>query len=263
MSQEEEGSTRKRKHEGGEASIIFTIARMNPPTSGHMKLVHTLIQTAIRLHEKKVYILLSQKNGTQRNPLICAEKRVLLLNGMIKKVQVSYPTPVEVEIMCDDDDMPGCGDTYIVKELCHLMKPYKEQKGLTINLHLIIGQDREFAFTWIQKVLNNTDNPVTLTVIAEPRPEGAISATEIRNLAKNGQHNEFIAKEMETGLTKEAAEDLYVELNTRLPALPVKTPPKVKSVSASAQAKKGKSAKKGGKKKHKKRKTKNTVKNRK
>lgn len=243
--------TKKRKHDEEQGTIIFTIARMNPPTSGHMKVIHTLIQTALTLNQDKVYILLSKKTGTQRNPLFCNEKRDLLLNGMIENVQKSYDTHVDVEIICDDDRIDGCGDKYIVKELCHIMKSF--DKGVTINLHLIIGQDREFEFSWIKNVLNKPDNPATLRVIPVPRPDGAISATDIRNFAMNGQHTEFIEKEMEAGLSEIEAEKLYLKLNSRLPSLPIKSP-KAKSASAIASAKTAKTAKSikiGGKKRRK------------
>ena len=39
-------------------TIIFTMARMNPPTPGHLELIKTLIDQALRLKVNKVFIIL-------------------------------------------------------------------------------------------------------------------------------------------------------------------------------------------------------------
>ena len=40
-----------------EQAIIFTIARMNPPTSGHMYVIKSLLEKARDLQQSKIYIL--------------------------------------------------------------------------------------------------------------------------------------------------------------------------------------------------------------
>ena len=55
--------------------IIFTIGRMNPPTSGHLKLIQTLMEKALKLGEEKIYIILSHTQDMKTNPLSCSIKK--------------------------------------------------------------------------------------------------------------------------------------------------------------------------------------------
>jgi hypothetical protein len=58
--------------------IIFTIARMNPPTPGHMLLIERLITEAISNKVDNVYIILSSSNANSDNPLDCDYKKTIL-----------------------------------------------------------------------------------------------------------------------------------------------------------------------------------------
>ena len=49
--------------------VIFTIARMNPPTPGHFSLIQKMLEEAIRHDVIKVNIILSSKTDTKKNPL--------------------------------------------------------------------------------------------------------------------------------------------------------------------------------------------------
>ena len=128
-----------------EQAIIFTIARMNPPTSGHMYVIKSLLEKARDLNQKKVYILLSKTTGEKTDPLRCGEKRDLLLSGMIDKVKEYTPGTEEIEavIMCG----------------------------------------------------------------------------YIRGLVTAGANEEFVAKEMDAGLSRDLAEELYATLDERLSAM--------------------------------------------
>ena len=55
-------------------TIIFTLARMNPPTPGHLHLIQKLIEEAIRKNIGEVYIILSKTNDNNENPIPCPEK---------------------------------------------------------------------------------------------------------------------------------------------------------------------------------------------
>ena len=55
-------------------TIIFSIARMNPPTPGHMFLIETLIREAIDKNVNDVYVILSKTNNNQDDPIPCPEK---------------------------------------------------------------------------------------------------------------------------------------------------------------------------------------------
>ena len=51
------------------------MARMNPPTPGHLSLIQTLIETAIVLDIKHVYISLSKTHDNQSDPLPCEKDK--------------------------------------------------------------------------------------------------------------------------------------------------------------------------------------------
>jgi len=59
-------------------TIIYTVARMNPPTLGHFKLIETMMEEAIRKNVTKIHIILSSKVDSKKNPLEPEEKRYIL-----------------------------------------------------------------------------------------------------------------------------------------------------------------------------------------
>lgn len=59
-------------------TVIFTIARMNPPTPGHIFLIENMIEKALDNYVKKVYIILSCKHDAQKNPLKPDQKQKIL-----------------------------------------------------------------------------------------------------------------------------------------------------------------------------------------
>lgn len=63
-----------------ERTIIFTIARMNPPTPGHLQLIEKLINEAITRNVKEVFIILSRTIDNDENPIPCTEKINILGN---------------------------------------------------------------------------------------------------------------------------------------------------------------------------------------
>ena len=81
------------------------------------------------------------------------------------------------------------------------------------------------------------------------RPPGAMSGTKMRELIETGQEAEFIAKEMEAGLSYEKATDLYQLLETYLLAKP---PAKKKKTIARSLKTGGKKRKRTIKRKNKK-----------
>jgi hypothetical protein len=248
-----EAYTKKRKQAEEEGAIIFTIARMNPPTTGHMKVIRDMIEKALEVGQEKVYILLSHTTGKRTDPLMCKEKKELLLNGMIEKVKQSLEANVDVEVICGDEPLsPQCGNRWITSQLCHIMQQYDTSR---LNLYLFVGQDRidDGGYGWIGGVFNKPDAPMKIQLIITgiSRPSGAISATYMRDLAMHGQKEEFMEKEMEAGLSAADAEMLYSTLKTRLAELP------------EPSIKKSRTSKKGGRKTKRKNKKKHTVKYRK
>ena len=196
-------------------TIIFTIGRMNPPTPGHMGLIKTLIERAIQFGENKVGIILSHSVDSEKNPLECKEKREFILSGMIDALKQQMKREgqfspdkideIQVIIVCMDDPTPEeFGKHPILKSFHALFSQFGYEKP---NAYLIIGQDRATDYGWIQKSLG--DKISSYQVEPLPRPEGAMSATEMRGYVKSGQYDTFLGKMRETGIPDEKSNELY------------------------------------------------------
>lgn len=232
-----------------EQQIIFTIARMNPPTPGHMKLIKKLIVEAKTV---KIYILLQagEKAGKEKqNPLTCSEKKRFLLE-MIKNLGEAGK---KVEVVCADDKLnKDCiQDSDPLRQICDIYKREKYNPEKKTIFYLWVGTERVESF---KKFIGNVNYlPPNSELITNElkREEGGISGTKLRELAKDGKEKEFMALEMEAGLSESSAKELYdilyERMNSNMPLIYKK--PLAKSTSV-------KSSKKGGKNKYIKRKTK-------
>jgi hypothetical protein len=175
---------------------------------------------------------------------------------MIDKVKQSLGAEnIDVNIICGDDLVSKeCETNWITGKLCQIMFNYDKLKR--INLYLFIGEDRRNSYDWLIKKYNKEDALTHLTIISEglERPEGAISGTDMRLLVTSGKEDEFIEKEMEAGLSREKAAELYSTLSAYLsdmeiPAKKRKTTVKTKlaTTRASATATGGKGKRSKGK----------------
>jgi nicotinamide mononucleotide adenylyltransferase len=196
--------------------IIFTIGRMNPPTSGHLKLIQTLMEKALELGEEKIYIILSHTQDNKKNPLYCSRKRELLTTkGMIEKIKRENPDleHIEVKIRCMDDPVDEtCGSNPILKQICQIRK----DEGDAEQMLLVIGEDRSTSYNWIRESLSKLDPPVSLIIEPLDRPDGAMSATYMRGLIISGNEEKFVEESMKNGLSEESALILYKDLTNVL-----------------------------------------------
>ena len=237
-----------------ENTIVFTIGRMNPPTSGHMELIKTLMEKAYDLKEKKIYIILSHSQDSKKNPLKCSRKRELLTTeGMINKIKTENQglKHIEVNIRCMDDPVDeDCGTNPILKQICQIRK-----EELNVGrMILVIGEDR--GYNWIKKSLSSLTPPVLLDIEVVARPEGGISATLMRGLVTSGtkeDEDKFIEKSINNGLSREDAQKLYIHLTDILgPAafdLNQKRGTKRRAPQSSSKVSRRKTTKIGGKRK--------------
>ena len=209
-------------------TIIFTIGRMNPPTPGHMGLIKNLIERAIQFGENKVGIILSHSVDSVENPLECKEKREFILSGMIDalknqmKREGQFPSDkideMQVVIVCMDDVTPEeFGKNPILKSFNALFSQFGYEKP---NAYLIVGQDRATHYGWIQKSLG--DKISSYQVEPLDRPEGAMSATEMRGYVNRGEYDTFMEKMRETGIPEDRSAELYGKVSFGLTPLPVK-----------------------------------------
>ena len=232
-------------------TIIFTIGRMNPPTPGHMKLIQTIMEANEDLpaYDKgrgRVYIILSHTKDNKRNPLSCDRKKNLFLaNGMIDRIKTNNPrlNKIDVDILCTyepNEFSEECGKTFIISQLCRIIKSEEKKKNTITNAELILGSDRQGAFGQIPDYFSNKN--ITFNEIGpygtrlfqkyddklsriEPKGNEAyidnesmiilpenMSGTLIRSLVEKNQESRFVKLYENAGLSKEEATSLFHEL---------------------------------------------------
>jgi len=222
--------------------VVFTIGRMNPPTPGHMALIEKLIHRAASLGQTKIGIILSHSQDMPKNPFNCDDKRKMLLAGMIDALKIQmktkkYTPPISPEsidaiepiIICmDDPTPPEFGKHPIMKSINALLAHYSEPVH---QAFLIVGQDRAGGYEFVKEALGRRGIELDDSDFLV-RPEGAISATHMRELAYSGNWDEFLSIYSTTGIPEENIMAIYEGLRGAMAA------------SASGSKKKGKG--KGG-----------------
>jgi len=205
-----------------DTAVIFTIARMNPPTSGHKLLIETMMRDALDRGVTRTNIILSDSLDDAKNPLDCDEKS-LFLHGIIKGIKAENPeiAGIHVEITCmSDETPPEFGTNKIIKSLKYILTHYENPQKLV----LIIGEDRATEFNWLRTYIaemrpESTEDPEKLLefeVRPLGRPATAMSATEIRGYVTSRNKEEFMEKMRPIGLTEDELNDMYHWLTIRL-----------------------------------------------
>jgi hypothetical protein len=131
-------------------TIIFTIARMNPPTPGHLFLVQKLIDKAIALNVDEVYIILSKSNDDNENPILCEEKQIML--GKIDDVSKTMINALKQRMIAETPaaEKQRQIQNIRVNTICSsnmfapLMQLINDRAGVPdINLIVFMGEDRK------------------------------------------------------------------------------------------------------------------------
>ena len=217
-------------------TIVFTYGRMNPPHVGHLSLITSMIETALANGSRHVVILLSSSIDAEKNPLECNEKRTILLSGMIDTAKSKIPgsETVNVHVFCPED----LGTSNKLQELIRafLVQLFSKDRSPK-RLIMMIGEDRSGQFNWIQKSL--TPNEIIFSVL--PRPEGAMSATEIRRLATSKDITNFMGSMAPTGVPEEKLIELFEKLGDRIkPSLKKTSKSSTKPATKTLKSKTGK-----------------------
>ena len=205
-------------------TIIFTLARMNPPTPGHLFLIQFLIEEAIKKNVPQVYIILSKTNDNKENPISCSEKinvlgepddftktmiqslKQKLINETLNVEQKSKIENVKVIPICVPDQKGATPFTPLIPIVANTPNA---------NLILIIGEDRknlldsitDFFFKWenvdsvngiilpreeMQEYKNKSQDPNELDKLNITNvPMNAMSASFVRNIVKNQRRDKF------------------------------------------------------------------------
>jgi nicotinic acid mononucleotide adenylyltransferase len=201
--------------------MIFTIGRMNPPTSGHMGLISVLMELARKNNLNNIGIVLSPSEDN-KNPLSCHRKKEYILEMISNMSNISNIKP---KIICKETGFP-------MSNIGELLKI----SGLDNNskMLLIIGEDRANAFNWLKNYFPNLD------IRALSRPEGAMSATKIRGFVSDKNENAF--NQAYAGILQpNRIKELYEEISSGLANY-------AKTTSTSTKKSTKKSQKRGGRK---------------
>lgn len=168
------------------STIIFTIARMNPPTPGHLNVIKELIKKGIETNDKimeedtnktkvtDVYIILSKTMDNNENPIPCNEKIDIL--GRSKDVVDSMVHSLKEEMMTEAIDEDKKEKINNINVVCICVDDIKgatpfSQVGNLINdsygnvnvdLYLIVGEDRIEMLNSIESVFKKYSNVLSI-----------------------------------------------------------------------------------------------------
>ena len=98
--------------------IIFTIGRMNPPTTGHIGLINKMKEMARMNGLKDIFIILSHSHDNSKNPLSCNTKREFL-----KIMNESTMPDINVHLLCMDDEILSVGGTWASSRILRFSGP--------------------------------------------------------------------------------------------------------------------------------------------
>jgi nicotinic acid mononucleotide adenylyltransferase len=189
-------------------TIIFTIARMNPPTPGHLEVISNLIMEAMSKGIPKVYVILSKTKDSDENPIFCREK-IDALKTMIKILQQQMGTTVDVELICVDEREASPFIT-----LNKIVRSGKFASLPDVNLFLVIGDDRATMGESIRKMFVGKSNVKSVETKVLTRsdmteykrrrgdelcatvmggvPPAALSASFVRNVVRDCPPDKFM-----------------------------------------------------------------------
>lgn len=171
--------------ENDETTIIATIARMNPPTPGHMLLVKNMILDAAQNNLTQITIILSHSVDSDENPLECETKAYLFLSPAVDRLQEAlsreYPElaekirNVDVAILCMneafEEEVPEINikTTPILKAINYILFKFYMYPKAGLTLKLFVGDDRDYS-KFLGPSLEKKLDPVRFQQIQLTRP---------------------------------------------------------------------------------------------
>jgi nicotinic acid mononucleotide adenylyltransferase len=190
-------------------TIIFTIARMNPPTPGHLEVIRSLIAEAMSKSISRVFVILSKTKDNVENPIFCQEK-INALKIMIDILQKRIGSHVEVVLICVPDVKGATPYTSII----NIVNLPEFASLPDLNLILVIGVDRSDMGESIRKYFVGKTNVKSVESKILPRsdmsiykalrgrelcetvmstiPPSALSASFVRNVVRDCPQEKFI-----------------------------------------------------------------------
>jgi hypothetical protein len=144
-----------------EITILFTMARMNPPTPGHLYVIQQLIQEAIRRELTEVYVILSKSNEDQENPISCSQKIDVLGNPDYFMSTMIYALKQNMIRDTKDEDRKTKIENIQVNLICIPEEQKATPFTALIQLITPTGKKNETNFT---KKIKNFHNSFILVV---------------------------------------------------------------------------------------------------
>lgn len=155
--------------------IVFAFGRLNPPTTGHSKLIDKVVSEAQRRRADH-RLIVSHSQDKHKNPLT-AQQKIDYLKSIHTNVNFDASSQAHPHFMA------------------HLKKMYKE--GYT-NVIMVAGSDRVLEFQRLVDRYNGRDFDFTeIKVISagerDPDAEGVagISGTKMRQYASDNEYTKF------------------------------------------------------------------------
>jgi hypothetical protein len=186
--------------ENDETTIIATIARMNPPTPGHLLLVKKMILDAAQNNLTQINIILSHSVDSDENPLDCETKAYLFLSSAADRLQESLAREnpdlaekinnVNVAILCMnesfEDEVPEISSktTPILKVINYLLFKFYMYPREGLTLKLFVGDDRDYS-KFLGPSLEKKLVPVRFQQVQLERP--AMTSYKSMNCEKLGK----------------------------------------------------------------------------
>ena len=171
------------------SSAVYCAGRFQPPTTGHARIIETVIHLAQR-KGADAYVFVSKTRGPV-DPLSSSSK-VIYLEKM-------FPDGVTF-VDCGAENKP-CGGPL-------LSNHWLRNLGYT-NITFVAGSDREEDFGPDARIWKNVENPPKTIFL--PRDDG-VSGTLARALAESANEKLFIQTVLSGKVTLRDAEDLYDEV---------------------------------------------------
>lgn len=196
------------EHRVRSGSLFCTIGRMNPPTSGHMRLIEELFKEASKVGGR-VVLFMSSSTGRDKdkdNPMECSDKKEYLEKMIIKR---NPELDVPFEIICGNPVVAVFG--YVARhrpaEVTIVLgkEEEKETMGESIRKGFFDAYVPRFKKGSDQATIDaatklarekteerrRTYGGITLTLKYIDRPPNSISATIVRSHVTEKRKNDF------------------------------------------------------------------------
>ena len=162
-----------------ENTYLVTIGRMNPPHSGHLKIIERMLEYAEinNINPENINVILSNTQDTKKNPLLCEEQKKEILRLLINYKFRNLP--INIVCMAQRPNHP------ILTRVNEILN--NKNIGEIKKMVLFIGKDRENCYKFVERDIS----PNLFETIILDRDDSSISATKMREYALENTDESF------------------------------------------------------------------------